>query len=219
MGPDALALLALGLSLGTSGGLAPGPLTALVVRETLAHGPRAGAAVAAAPLLTDGPILLITAVVLRQLDPAGGALGAVSLAGAAFLAWLAWQTARSAPVAVGDAPAPDATQGALGRAVATNLLNPHPWVFWVTLGTPTTLAALDHGLATAAGFLSCFFGGLVGTKLLLALLLGRMRAFLASSAYRWVMRGLGLALLGFALWLAWDGLLRLGVLGPSPAVG
>ena len=207
---DAVALLALGLSLGTSGGLAPGPLTTLVVSETVQGGTRAGAAVAVAPLLTDGPILLLTGLALRQLGDVGPALGVVSLIGAAFLVWLGWQTMRAEPA--GLEPDPELARGSLRRAVGTNLLNPHPWVFWITLGTPTTLQALEHGAATGAGFLACFFGGLVGTKLLMALALGRMRRFFVSRAWRVVMGALGAALMAFAAWLAWDGLVRLGVL-------
>lgn len=219
MSPDALALMALGLSLGASGGLAPGPLTALVVGETLRHGTRAGAAVACAPLLTDGPILVVTGLLLVQLDAQSPALGGVSLLGAVFLGWLAWQTARAAPLDLATTPDPHAATGSLRRAVGTNLLNPHPWVFWITLGTPTTLAALEQGVGVAAGFLCCFFAGLVGFKLLMAVALGRMRAFIASRGYRLVMRTLGAGLAGFAAWLAWDGLGRLGLLGAAAAVG
>jgi threonine/homoserine/homoserine lactone efflux protein len=217
--PDALALWALGLSLGASGGLAPGPLTALVVGETLRNGTRAGVAVACAPLLTDGPILVVTGLLLRRLDAQSPVLGVVSLLGAAFLAWLGWQTARAAPIDLDATPDPGAAGGSLRRAVGTNLLNPHPWVFWITLGTPTTLAALDQGVGVAAGFLGCFFVGLVGLKLLMAAALGRMRAFVASRAYGVVMGALGVGLVGFAAWLAWDGLARLGVVGSAAALG
>lgn len=206
------ALLGLGLSLGLSGGLAPGPLTALVVRETLQHGTRAGLTVAVAPLLTDGPILLLTGLVLRRLSDLGPVLGVTSVVGAVVLGWLGWQTAR-APAPDLHAPGSPASGGSLRRALAVNLVNPHPWVFWVTVGTPSTLQALDAGVGVAAGFLALFFAGLCGVKIALALGLGRISRFFAGPAYRLVMQGLGLALAGFGGLLLWDGLQRLGFAG------
>ena len=99
----------------------------------------------------------------------------------------------------------------LRRSVATNVLNPHPWLFWIALGTPTTLRAWESGLPVAIGFVATFFAGLVGVKMCLALFLGRMRAWFASKAYRAVMVILGVALGGMAVWLAMDGASRLGV--------
>ena len=76
---SAIAAIAFGLS----GGLSPGPLLALVVAETLARGRRAGFAVAAAPLLTDGPIIAATVLLLGRIESSEPALGIVNLAGGA----------------------------------------------------------------------------------------------------------------------------------------
>jgi threonine/homoserine/homoserine lactone efflux protein len=184
-------------------------MTALVVSETVQRGVRAGLVVSITPILTDGPVFAITALGLGQLTGLDTWMGVLSLGGAAFLAWLGWQTAR--------APAPDlsasgasSTKGVLRRSVATNVLNPHPWLFWIALGTPTTLRAWESGLPVAVGFVATFFAGLVGVKMCLALFLGRMRAWFASKAYRAVMVVLGVALGGMAVWLAVDGATRLG---------
>ena len=46
-----------GVVFGLAAGLMPGPLLALVIQQTLRHGPGEGIKVAAAPLLTDLPIV------------------------------------------------------------------------------------------------------------------------------------------------------------------
>jgi threonine/homoserine/homoserine lactone efflux protein len=51
-----IAAVATGLVLGLSCGLAPGPLMALVLAQSLRHGAREGCKIALAPLLTDMPI-------------------------------------------------------------------------------------------------------------------------------------------------------------------
>ena len=64
--------LATGIVLGLSSGLAPGPLLALVVAQTLRHGPREGCKIALTPLVTDAPIILVAlilAVKLAELRP------------------------------------------------------------------------------------------------------------------------------------------------------
>ena len=57
-----LTALASGILLGLSAGLAPGPMLALVLAQTLRHGTREGCKVALTPLVTDPPIILVTLV-------------------------------------------------------------------------------------------------------------------------------------------------------------
>ena len=149
--------LALGLSIGLGAGLSPGPLLALVVRATLRHGFAAGARLAAAPLLSDAPIVVIAIVVLGHLGDT--VLAALSAAGAVFVAWLAWDALHEHP----DAAA--APSGDLRRAVAVNALSPHPWLFWATVGGPLVVQA---GGAGGAAFIAGFYVTLIGTKVTIA---------------------------------------------------
>jgi threonine/homoserine/homoserine lactone efflux protein len=57
-----------GTLLGLAAGFSPGPLTVLVIGETLRHGLRSSLQVATAPILTDIPIILLIvyAVMLFQ---------------------------------------------------------------------------------------------------------------------------------------------------------
>ena len=48
-----------GTLLGLAAGFSPGPLTVLVIGETLRHGLRSGLQVAIAPILTDIPITIV----------------------------------------------------------------------------------------------------------------------------------------------------------------
>jgi threonine/homoserine/homoserine lactone efflux protein len=87
-----------------------------------------------------------------------------------------------------------------------NLLNPHPWLFWLTVGTATLAKAMAASGLAAAAFLGAFYLMLVGSKLLLALMAGRSREWLAGRPYRWVMRALGVLLAVFAALLFREGL-------------
>lgn len=197
-----------GVVLGLAGGLAPGPLTALVLSQTLRFGTREGIKTAFAPVLTDGPMLAAAALALSSMSGADPMLGGVALVGAAFLTWLAWDTATSAPprVEVGD----DEDAGSVKKAVLTNALNPHPYLFWFTVGGPIAVEAFGVGWRPLAGFLVGFFSCLIGSKIALALLAGRLRQALLGRGYRWVMRGLGAAMLAFGWMFAMEGGSRLG---------
>ena len=54
--------MAFGAFLGFSRGLAPGPLLALLLAQTLRHSPREGCKVVLAPRFTDAPIIVVTLV-------------------------------------------------------------------------------------------------------------------------------------------------------------
>lgn len=196
----------IGASLGLSAGLSPGPLLSLVLSQAMGHGAREGIKVALAPLVTDAPILLLAWFVLSRLENRSTALGLLALAGACLLARYAWECLTARP------PVADEAQQApcsLRRGVTANLLNPHPYLFWTTVGMPTLLAAAQAGTAAVLAFLGVFYLGIVGSKILIAVLAGRFRTFLASRAYRLIMAALGLSLLAFAVTFARQGLAML----------
>ena len=52
----------------------------------------------------------------------------------------------------------------------TNLLSPHPWLFWLTVGAAILAKAIAQNWLVAAAFLFGFYLLLVGSKVLIALL-------------------------------------------------
>ena len=205
-----LAALAAGVTLGVPSGLAPGPLLTLVITQTLRHGSREGALTAAAPLVTDLPVILAGLLLLGMLQNATPLFATISAVGGGYVLYLAWETWRVGPVRV------DANAGpprSLRRGVAVNLLNPHVYLFWGTVGVPLMLR-LGGGLALPAwAFAGAFFACLVGGKVGVAWLVGRSRHLLEGAGYRRVMRALALLLAGFGLLLLRDALRLFGWLG------
>ncbi|MCG3145531.1 MAG: hypothetical protein HONDAALG_03148 [Gammaproteobacteria bacterium] len=186
--------LTAGLVLGVSAGLQPGPLTALVVRAAARGGFAAAARVAFAPLLTDGPIILVAVLLLRPMREYGAVLSALAVGGAAYCLWLARETWRlgAAPAAAADTRAP---AGSLREAVVVNLLNPNPYLFWLTAGG----AWLGRGgAADGAVFVAAFMVGIVGTKVAVAWVAARARTG-GGRVPPWIARALALALVVFAV--------------------
>ena len=201
--------LASGVLLGLSAGLSPGPMLALVLAQTLRHGSREGCKVALTPLVTDPPIILVTLALASKLAELGTLLGIVSIAGAVFVLYLAWESfnpVRQEPKGLAEQPK------SWLKGIVTNLLNPHPWVFWLTVGAAILAKAMAQGWLTAAAFLFGFYLFLVGSKVGVALLAGRSRDLLTGQPYRVAMRVLAVLLGVFALLLFREGLRHLRVI-------
>ncbi len=194
---------------GLSAGLAPGPLMTLIITQTLRHNVKEGILAALAPLLTDVPIILLTYLVLQRLSDSQLVLGGIGAVGAAYVLYLSWETVRVGPVHVDDRPvhARSLLKGAL-----VNALNPHPYLFWATVGVPFMLKTREESPAATWTFVILFYILLVGSKVAIALIVGRLRTLFEGRWYRYVMWTLGGLLALFALLLLWDALQRLGVI-------
>ncbi|WPL15767.1 LysE type translocator [Thiorhodovibrio winogradskyi] len=199
----------LGLVLGLAAGVAPGPLLTLVLAEALRHGTAAGVRVALAPLITDLPLVLASWLLLRQWADSDAVLGALSLVGSLLVFGFGLQTLR-APAQLPNPKAVPVAPHSLRKGLLANVFSPHPYLFWLGVGGPILTRAGETGALAPAAFLLSFYGLLVGTKVLIAMLMGRTRGYLNQRAYRTVLVVLGLALCALALGLARDGLRLLG---------
>jgi len=190
--------LLLGLTLGLSAGVSPGPLLALVISTTVRSGRAGGVRVAASPLVTDLPVIVLAVTVLSLVPR--WALSALGVAGGLFVLKLGISALRDARTA--DLPHPSAQDAppttALWQGAVVNLLSPHPWLFWMSIGGPTLTTAWQHEPVNGAAFLGGFYLMLVGSKAVLALLLGSVRQRLNLTWYRRLLGFSGVLLVGAA---------------------
>ena len=200
-------ILTTALVFGLSAGLSPGPLMTLVIAETLKQGIPAGIRIAVAPLITDLPIIAGCLMLLTTLAHATAFVGVVALLGGLFIAWMGYENIRFSGVET-NTEALRASQ--LRTGIIANLLNPNPYLFWLTVGGPLILKTGRTSLVSAALFLSLFYGCLVGSKIMVAGAVGRSRRFLGSRVYIWIIRFLGVLLVIFAWVFFREGLGHLG---------
>jgi threonine/homoserine/homoserine lactone efflux protein len=205
-----ISALTSGFILGLSSGLAPGPLLTLVITQTLKHGVTEGIKVASAPLITDLPIIVASLVLLTRMADFKAALGIVSLVGGGYVLYLAYECFRTKPVSLGDL---QEQPKSIRKGMLINFLNPHPYLFWVTVGTPYVLRLKQESLMEPLLFMVSFYGLLVGSKAVLAVIVGRSRGFLMSKGYLTILRILAGMLALFGLFLIRDGLVFFGILG------
>ncbi len=174
-----------------SAGFAPGPLLTLVVAQTLKHDTREGVRVAVAPLITDLPIIVAALLILSRLTHFRYLLGGISFFGGMYVLYLAYESLQTEPVVL-DIPC--GAPHSFRKGALINALNPHPYLFWTTVGAPLMLQAWPDNRFSPLVFMASFYIFLVGSKLFLVFLVGRSRTFLMSRGYLWIMRLLGVFL-------------------------
>jgi threonine/homoserine/homoserine lactone efflux protein len=197
--------LLLGLGLGVGAGLAPGPLLALVITTALSRGFGPALRVAFVPLVSDSIVVVVSVFVVHALpDRAIGLLGVV---GGLFVVWLGVEALRELPVEVEAAPSGSGV--AFRKGVLVNLVSPHPWLFWLTVGGPILVAAWAATPAGAIAFLVSFYAVLVGSKVVVAAVVAGGRRRLHPRALRraHLVAGLLLLLTGVVLIVQFAGTL------------
>jgi threonine/homoserine/homoserine lactone efflux protein len=177
-----LTFLLLGAAIGFVSGVSPGPVLTLVVTETLKGGWLRGAAVAAGPLLADGPIVLLALVMANRLPPQ--LEPALSVTGGIFLIYLAVTTGLSARRAALPTEQKLPARGGLLTGLLARGLSPHPYLFWLLVGGPTLIQAQQQGWLAVVGFVIGYYATIVGSNVGVALVLHRWMGMLSLRIYR-----------------------------------
>lgn len=195
--------------IGLAAGLSPGPLISLVVSETLKKGKKEGIEVAISPLISESPIILFVLVVLSSVAEKSILMGVISLLGACFLIYLGLSNLR---INAKESKDHFGKGNALLKGIATNLLNPNTYMFWLTIGGPTILKSIQVHFSVAIFFMFGFYMMLVGSETAVAIVVDKSKTLLKSRYYAYSIRALGAVLIVFALTFVRDALEFVGVL-------
>jgi len=161
--------------------------------------------IASAPVLTDVPIILLSVFILKKLSGFNFVLGSISILGAFFIAYLAYEsfTIKSVELDIQNIKIQS-----LGKGIITNILSPHPYLFWITVGAPTILISPMSSLLFILGF----YLFLVGSKIITALIVDKSKSFLQSNTYICIIRTSGFVLLVFSILFIREGLKLFGII-------
>ncbi len=176
----------------------PGPFQAYLVSRALSHGWRRTLPAALAPLLSDGPIILLALLVLSHVPAAFEP--ALRAAGGAFLLYLAWRACLSwRDYRHADAD-PGAGRQTLLGAVFVNLLNPNPYLSWSLVLGPILLEGWRRSPAHAVALLAGFYVTMVVALGAIIVAAGAARQ-LGPRAGRALVGASAVALAAFGAWL------------------
>jgi threonine/homoserine/homoserine lactone efflux protein len=163
--------LVLGITYAFTAAVQPGPFQTYLISQSMSHGWRSTIPAAFAPLLSDGPIILLVLLLLSQvpfwltlvLQCAGG-IFLLYLAMGAFKTWRNYKMNNTIQNRTGP-------QMAL-KAALVNFLNPNPWLAWSLIMGPLLIKGWREtpvdGIALLAGFYATMILVTLGIILLFA---------------------------------------------------
>lgn len=205
---EVIGFLISGMLLGLVEGISPGPIIALIFSETLKYGKKEGIKIAISPLITDSLIVLLALLILSSFTGYGIVLGAISLLGACYLIYLGIENLR---VKIDRFGVDISKKDALRRGIITNLLSPHPYLFWLSIGSPIILESARIHISATILFITGFYTMLIGSKTAVALVVDKSKSAVKSKYYVYIIRALGIALIFFALIFVIDALQLIGL--------
>ncbi len=163
-----------GMAIGFTAGIVPGPLLALFLSHAARHGWRQTMPAVFAPLVSDGPIILLVVVILSQVPD--WLIAVLRIIGGVYLVFLAVQTIRPRVEAEEVSAGPGHEAGLFRTAVAVNLLNPNPYIFWgVALG-PALVSEWRTDPISAVAFVVGFYTIMIGIFAAWVVLFGKAAA-------------------------------------------
>lgn len=162
----------IGISVALSASLQPGPLQAFYMSKVAKNGWRKTLPAAFAPLVSDGPIALVSILFINILPAAFRDW--LQLAGGIMLLYFAWSAYTNWQEDQG--PEPQSVESApqtIFQAALVNLLNPAPYLGWSLIMGPAILTAWAEGPIMAAALLFSFYFTMISTSIALIYLIGR----------------------------------------------
>jgi threonine/homoserine/homoserine lactone efflux protein len=155
-----LKYIAIGGSLAFAAAVQPGPLQAYLLSRATSIGWRRTLPASFAPLISDGPIVVLALLVLGQLSPA--MQSALRMAGGLLLLYLAWgsirQWKRNSPHSPRQGTKVPRT---LLEAALVNLLNPNPYLGWTLILGPVVVAAWQEAPSFGIAVVVAFYATMV----------------------------------------------------------
>jgi threonine/homoserine/homoserine lactone efflux protein len=188
--------LVLGAFLGLAAGTSPGPLLAVTISETLQYGKWEGIKVAVSPLITDLPIVLAVLFVLSHLTSSYLFIGIIAFFGASYLIYSGIESLK---IKKDSVELNVEKRDALKKGVIVNFGNPHPYIFWLSIGGPIIFKSLSIHIWATVLFIAGFYLLLVGSKVIVALIVEKSKYFINSKYYLSIVRALGIAQIIFGL--------------------
>ena len=193
-----------GLVYGFAAAAQPGPLQTYIISQSITRGWRKALLTALAPLISDGPIILLCLFILSQIPIWFERF--LHLAGGIFILFLAYGAYKSWKSYDPGTPPPESgTSQSVFKAALTNLLAPGAYLFWSLITGPILLEGWRQAPIYGLGFLVAFYVAMITSLCAIILVFGLARHL--GPKFSHTLLGFSvIALLGFGLYQLWLGI-------------
>ncbi|MGB8983960.1 MAG: LysE family transporter [Anaerolineales bacterium] len=193
-----------GIGYGLAAAAQPGPLQTYLISQTLLKGWRRTLPASLAPLISDGPIVALSLLVISQVPAwlqrflyAAGGLFVLYLA---YRAYQSWKDFDADPLSPETEP-----RQSLLKAALINVLNPNPYIIWSLVLGPIFLAGWRERPVNGLGFLGGFYVTMILSLCATIIVFGSARQ-LGARLSRTMLGLSAIALFCFGLYQLWKGI-------------
>jgi threonine/homoserine/homoserine lactone efflux protein len=155
-----LECLFIGSGFAFAAAIQPGPLQTFLLASVVQKGWKRTLPASFSPLLSDGPIALLTLLVLNRIPETMSRI--LQSAGGIFLVYLAWASYRRwRQPTMTEPETNDSVPRTLVQAATVNILNPNPYLGWSLVLGPAFIAAWHQSPTNAVVLLIAFYATMV----------------------------------------------------------
>lgn len=195
--------LIFGITYAFAAAIQPGPFQTFIISKTLENGWKKTLPAAFAPILSDGPIILLVLFILSKIPTElirflqiGGGLLLLYLAYSSFRSFLNFEKLKK--------PGKNKTDNTLLKAVLVNLLNPAPYIGWSLIMGPMFIKGYQEAAANGIVLIASFYMTIVLCQMGIILLFGLARN-LGPKVTRITLGIASAGLAVFGIYMLWQG--------------
>lgn len=198
-----LPYLIFGITYAFAAAIQPGPFQTFIISKTLENGWKRTLPAAFAPVLSDGPIIILVLLILNNIPPAF--LKYLQIGGGLFLLYLAYDSFKSfLNFNKLKKPEENKTENTLLKAVLVNVLNPAPYIGWSLIMGPLFIKGYREAAVNGIVLIASFYTTIVICQMGIILLFGLARN-LGSKVTRITLGIASAGLAAFGVYLLWQG--------------
>jgi len=189
----------LGLVIGLTGALVPGPTLVATINTSVTGGWKTGARVSAGHALIEAVIfsaIILGVSAVTAVSEYSGLIGAI---GGTALVLFGILTIRGAGSGVPEGGSGSVVANPYLAGAVTSVSNPYFWLWWFSVGSALVLAAARQAFLFALAFLAGHWSADFGWYTIVSASIHRGKRIFDEHVYAWVLRGCGAFLVLFGI--------------------
>ena len=192
---DILQTFLLGLVIGLTGALAPGPTLVATINASIAGDWKIGPKVTLGHMIAESVLFFL--IVLGLATLALPYTSAIALIGGIALILFGALTITGSRRASLNGPVTGTVSNPYVAGLVTSAANPYFWIWWLTIGSAMVIAGLAGGIVLAAVFMAGHWCADLGWYTLVSAGVSKGRTILSDTSYRRIMGVCGVFLILF----------------------
>jgi threonine/homoserine/homoserine lactone efflux protein len=192
---DTLQTFLLGLVIGLTGALAPGPTLVATINASISGDWKIGPKVTFGHMIAEMVIFLLIVLGLAAIA-LSYTIAIAAIGGVALVVFGALTLAGSRGASL-NGPAMASASNPYLAGLITSAANPYFWIWWLTIGSAMVIATLSGGIVLAAVFMVGHWCADLGWFTIVSTGVSRGRTILSDTSYRRIMGVCGVFLIVF----------------------